>query len=148
MQELIVYLNKRRILAMRIIVLFAIIAIVVSYNFNITPPVYFNGKYNSIILYFLVIYKIIELYILYYILFHRHFLYLRKNTNDEDFLLKLRKHTKLLFFLIPQGNIIFGIIAYKLSGSVTYFLLFSCIALLTLGLIKPNNLNVTRSESI
>lgn len=148
MEELIVYLKKRRIIAMVAIVLFAIIAIVVSYNFKISPPVYFNGKYNSIILYSLVIYKIIELYILYYLLFHRHILYLRTNTNPLEYLPKLRKHAKLLFFLIPQGNTIFGIIAYKLSGNVTYFLLFSSLALLTLGLIKPNNLNVTRSESI
>lgn len=148
MQELIVYLNKRRSIAMMAIILFAIIAVVVSYNFKISPPVYFDGKYNSIILYFLVIYKIIELYILYYLLFHRHFLYLRKYTDHLDYLPKLKKQTKLLFFLVPQGNTIFGIIAYKLSGNVGYFLLFSCIALMTLVLIKPNNLNVTRSESL
>lgn len=148
MEEVIVYLKKRRVIAMMAIVLFAIIAIVVSYNFKITPPLYFNGKYNLIILYSLIIYKIIELYILYYLLFYRHILYLRKNDNSLEYLTKLRKHAKLLFFLIPQGNTIFGIIAYKLSGNVTYFLFFSSIALITLGLIKPNNLNVTRSELI
>jgi hypothetical protein len=146
MLELIDHLNKRRIIVMIIVVLLAIIAITVSYNFQITPSTYFGGKYNSIFIYSLIIYKIIELLILYYLLFHRHFSYLRNKTNHEDFLPKLRKHLKLLFFLVPQGNTIFGIIAYKLSGNVAYFLLFSCIALITLYLIKPNNLNVTAGE--
>ncbi len=146
MQELIDHLNKRRIIIMLIVVLLAIIAVLVSYNFKISPSTYFGGKYNRLFIYGLIIYKIIELSILYYLLFHRHFLYLKKNTDYIDYLPKLRKHSKLLLFLVPQGNTIFGIIAYKLSGNVYYFLIFSSIALVTLYLIKPNTLNVTHGE--
>ena len=142
MQELIVHLNKRRTIVMRVIVLFAIVAIIVSYNFTITPTAYFGGKYNAYLIYGLIIYKIIELSILYYMLIHRHIAYVRNNVNHSERLVKLRKHSKLLFFLIPQGNTIFGIIAYKLSGNVYYFLLFSFIALVTLLLIKPNSLKL------
>ncbi len=142
MQELIVHLNKRRTIVMRVIVLLAVVAIIVSYNFTITPTAYFGGKYNAYLIYGLIIYKIIELSILYYMLLHRHIAYMRNNANHSERLVKLKKHSKLLFFLIPQGNTVFGIIAYKLSGNVYYFLLFSFIALVTLLLIKPNSLKL------
>ncbi len=144
MQELILHLNKRRTTVMIVIVLLAVVATIVSYNFKITPTAYFGGKYNDYLIYGLIIYKIIELSILYYMLLHRHIAYMRKNENHSQRLVKLRKHSKLLFFLIPQGNTIFGIIAYKLSGNVYYFLLFSFIALVTLLLIRPNSLKLDR----
>lgn len=146
MQELVSYLIKRRSRMMGIVVLLAIVAIIVSYNIHITPSHYFGGKYNSYFIYALIVYKLIELPILYYFLLHRHLVALRKHANHSEYLPKLRKHSKLLFFLIPQGNTIFGIIAYKLSGDISYFLLFSCIALITLFIIKPNSLNVTLGE--
>lgn len=144
MQELIVHLNKRRAIVMRIIVLLAVVAIIISFNFKITPTAYFGGKYNDYLIYGLIIYKIIELSILYYMLLHRHIVYIRKNSDHSERLPKIKKHAKLLLFLIPQGNTIFGIIAYKLSGNVYYFLLFSFIALVTLLLIKPNRLKFNK----
>ena len=138
MEELIAYLIKRRIIMMSIVVLLAIIAIMVSYTIHFTPSSYFGGKYNQILIYSLIVYKLIELPILYYLLLHRHIVILRKHEQYHEYLPKLRKHAKLLLFLIPQGNTIFGIIAFKLSGNVLYFLLFSSIAIITLYLIKPN----------
>lgn len=138
MNALIPYLLKRRITMMRIVVVLAAISIIVSFKFPITPSTHFGGKYNSLFVYFLIVYKLIELPILYYLLLHRHLIALRNNADNDELLLKLRKHAKLLLFLIPQGNTIFGIIAFKLSGNVLYFLLFSSIAIITLYLIKPN----------
>ncbi len=146
MDELVPYLIKRRILMMRIVAFLAVIALMVSYTVQITSSSYFGGKYNNLFVFALIIYKLIELPILYYLLLHRHLKALRKESHNEDRLIKLRKHSKLLLFLIPQGNTIFGIIAYKLSGNVMYFLLFSCIALITLYLIKPNALKPTKSN--
>jgi len=146
MQELIVHLSKRRIFMVAAVFFLAVIAVVVSYNFKITPSNYFNGRYNNYFIYTLIIYKIVELSILYYILLYRHLVYLRKNSNYVERLPKLRKHTRLLLFLIPQGNTVFGIIAYKLSGNVSYFLIFSCIALITLLLVKPKSLNVAKEQ--
>lgn len=143
MQELVSYLIKRRQRMMGIVVLLAFVAIILSYTIHLTPSSYFGGKYNYTFIYALIAYKLIELPILYYFLLHRHLVALRKNINVSERVPKLRKHAKLLFFLIPQGNTIFGIIAYKLSGDILYFLIFSCIALATLFIIRPNRLNVT-----
>lgn len=146
MDELSDYLIKRRMLMMRIVALLAVIALIVSYTIQITPFTSFDGKYNHLFIVALIIYKLIELPILYYLLLYRHVRALRRENHSEDHLVKLRKHSKLLLFLIPQGNTIFGIIAYKLSGHVIYFLLFSGIALITLYLIKPNALKPTKSN--
>jgi len=125
---------------MGVVVLLALFAIIVSFNFKITPTAYFGGSYNNYFLVGLIVYKLIELPILYYLLLHRHVVHVRQNDNYLERLPKIKKHTKLLLFLIPQGNTIFGIIAYKLSGNVMFFLLFSSIAIITLLLIKPDKL--------
>jgi hypothetical protein len=143
MQELIVYLNKRRKVTIFVVFLLAIIAILVSFSIHVYPSAYFHGRYNMIFVYALIAYKIIELFILSYVLFYRHLNRLKYHVPCLEFLSKLKKHAKLLLFLIPQGNTVFGIIAYKLSGNVLYFLIFSLIALLTLFIINPNSLKVT-----
>lgn len=135
-------LNTRRMLAIYIVLVFAIIALIFEYNFQISSPTYFNGEYNLIFANGLIIYKLIELLILYYILFHRYLIKLKSNTYNTIDFSKLKKHTKLLYFLIPQGNTIFGMIAYKLSANVLYFFLFSFIALVTLILVKPRTLKM------
>lgn len=142
MDELAAYLIKRRMIMMSIVALLAIIAVVVSYNFHITASTHFDGKYNNTFIYALIVYKFIELPILYYLLLHRHLRAMKNTLDHEELLLKLKKHSKLLLFLIPQGNTVFGIIAYKLSGDVLYFLFFSLIAIVTLYLIKPNKVKL------
>lgn len=142
MDELVAYLLKRRMMMMGIVVFLAILAITASYFVHLSPPTYFGGKYNQTFIYALIVYKLIELPILYYLLIYRHIKALRKTLDHEAVLVKLRKHSKLLLFLIPQGNTVFGIIAYKLSGNVLYFLFFSSIAIITLYLIKPNKLKL------
>jgi len=140
MKEHTTHLIKRRYIMMGIVVFLAVVAVIASYNFTITPTAYFGGKYNHDMLYFLIVYKFIELPTLYYLLFHRHVAHIRDNASYEDRFDKIKKNTKLLLFLIPQGNTIFGIIAFKLTGNILYFLMFSCIALITLFLVKPNKL--------
>jgi hypothetical protein len=144
MEEITGYLKKRRAISMIVVTTLAFIAVGVSWKFHISRALYFNGAYNTIFIYALIVYKIIELVLLSYFLFYRHQRYLKNNEYTYEFLVTLKKHTKLLFFLIPQGNTIFGIIAYKLSGEVFYFLIFSCIALVTLTIINPNSLKVTQ----
>ena len=138
MQELVHALNKRKRVTIFIVVLFAILALLFNHNFTITTPNYFDGKYNIRIVNGLILYKMVELIIIYYYLFYRYIIRLRTISYTESQYPKLKKHTKLLFFLIPQGNTIFGIIAYKLSGDVLYFIVFSFIALITLILVNPN----------
>lgn len=125
---------------MGVVVLLAILAVIISFNFKITPTSYFGGSYNNYFLVGLIVYKLIELPILYYLLLYRHVVHIRKNDNYLEKFPKIKKHTKLLLFLIPQGNTIFGIISYKLSGNVMFFILFSTIAIITLILVKPDKL--------
>jgi len=125
---------------MSIVVVLALISVIVSINFHFQPTSYFGGGYNFYFLSFLILYKFIELPIVYYFLFYRHIVHIKKSGEYEEKFEKIKKHTKLLFFLIPQGNTVFGIIAYKISGDIYYFLLFSSIALITLFLVKPNKL--------
>jgi hypothetical protein len=140
MHVLVYSLNKRRIVTIYIVILFALISLIFNYNFNITTPIYFDGKYNMYIANGLIIYKFIELIIIYYFLLHRYLIRLKTIPYTLEDYPKLKKHTNLLLFLIPQGNTVFGIITFKLSGSVFYFLIFSFIALITLILVKPNTL--------
>ena len=147
MQELITQLEKRRKVATYIVVLLIFVALSVSFNFQISPSSYFYPQYNMYFANGLILYKIIELFIFYYFLFYRYMKKLKEYNENEDFFPKMQKHTKLLFFLIPQGNTVFGIIAYKLSGNVSYFLIFSIIALITLYIIKPNKLGTYNINS-
>ncbi|PHQ55629.1 MAG: hypothetical protein COA30_06330 [Sulfurimonas sp.] len=140
MQELVNTLEKRKSFIVKLLALFASLALVFNFFFTLSPPEYFDGKYNIYFVYALIVYKIIELFIIYYILMHRHILFLKKNSANDKFKAKLTKHTKLLLFLIIQGNTVFGIIAFKLSANVLFFLLFSCIALATLLLFQPKKL--------
>lgn len=147
MQTLIDDLNRRRIIGIGIVTVLAIIAVVFSYNFKFSPSSYFGGKYNDYFVLALIIYKVIELSILYYILLYRHIVFLKQTPNYSHRFPKIKKHTKLLLFLVPQGNIVFGIIAYKLSANVFYFLVFLFIAVITLYIIKPNKLTSARDSS-
>jgi len=140
MLELVSYLHKRRTRMMFIVLVLAFVSVIVSYNFTFAPSSYFGGKYNQNFLYFLILYKLFELPTLYYLLMHKHIINLKKENYLQEKLEKIHKHTKLLLFLIPQGNTVFGFIAYKLTANVYYFLLFSLIAIITLYLIKPNKL--------
>ncbi|MDA7817218.1 hypothetical protein N9A28_03390 [Sulfurimonas sp.] len=138
MTEWVLYLNRRRLYMFSVIILSMIIAIIVDYNFTIEKPTYFEGKYNMQIVYFLILYKLIELPILYYLLFHRYVSQVIRKINNKESFVKLKKHTKLLFFLIPQGNIVFGVISYKVSGEISYFFIFTIIAIIALFMTKPN----------
>ncbi|MDQ7066514.1 MAG: hypothetical protein Q9M40_00075 [Sulfurimonas sp.] len=140
MQELVSTLERRKFFILKLLALFALLALVFNFFFTLSPPTYFDGKYNMYFVYALIVYKIIELFIIYYILMHRHILFLKKNRVTKKFEAKLTKHTKLLLFLIIQGNTVFGVIAFKLSANVLFFLLFTCIALVALLLFNPKKL--------
>ena len=140
MQDLVSSLEKRKFFILKLLALFAVLALIFNLFFTLTSPEYFDGKYNMYFVYALIIYKIIELFIIYYLLMHRHLVYLRKNELTNELKTKLTKHTKLLLFLIIQGNTVFGVIAFKLSANVLFFLLFSCIALVALILFQPKRL--------
>ena len=93
MEELVTYLIKRRMIMMGIVVFMAILALVASYFIRLTPSSYFGGKYNTLFVYGLIVYKLIELLILYYLLLHRHLVILLNHTHYEENLPKHASHT-------------------------------------------------------
>lgn len=140
MENLISSLNKRRSVIFFIIGIFSVLSLLIHFNYEVTIFSYFEEKHNILFIYGLIVYKLFELPLLYYILLHRHLLALKKEGENVETYSKLEKQSKVLFFLIIQGNTIFGIIAYKLSANILFFLLFMLIALIITHIIKPTKI--------
>jgi len=140
MENLITSLNKRRSVIFSIIGIFSVLSLLIHFNYEITVFSYFEEKYNILFIYGLIVYKLFELPLLYYILLHRHLIILKKEGGYAEVYPKLEKQSKVFFFLIIQGNTIFGLIAYKLSANILFFLLFMLIALIITHIIKPTKI--------
>jgi 4-amino-4-deoxy-L-arabinose transferase-like glycosyltransferase len=137
MQTLIDNLSKRRRMMFYILIAIAIIGIIIDQSFDIEKTSYFGEAYNMYIVYGLIAYKLIELTILYFIFYHRHMRKLSEQKHISELQEKFEKNAKRFFMLVPHGNVIFGIISYKLTADILYFLLFIIIAISTLLLVKP-----------
>jgi len=137
MQTLIDNLSKRRRMMFYILIAIAIIGIIIDQLFDIQATSYFGEAYNMYIVYGLIAYKLIELSILYFIFYHRHMRKLSVQQHISELQEKFEKNAKRFFMLVPHGNVIFGIISYKLTADISFFLLFITIALSTLLLVKP-----------
>lgn len=139
MEDITLYLSKRRLLMMKIVALIFLLSLVYNHYFSITPLNYFDGKYNFKFVYGLMLYKLVELIILCYLLFFRYIKIFNEYIADDALLMKYKKHVKLLLFLIPQGNVVFGIISYKLTGEIIYLLFFLIVAIITIYIINPKS---------
>ena len=62
---------------------------------------------------------------------------LSSNTDTDELLGKFEKNAKRFFTLVPHGSVIFGVISYKLTVNIWFFLLFILIATTALFLVKP-----------
>lgn len=142
MDELIAQLHTRRKIGSLAVFFSVLVAIVVSLTIDITPSFELEA-YGLMIVEALFAYKVIELFVIYYLLIHR---YIREPLSQSFD--KMVKHSKLFYFLVPQGNIVFGMIAFKVSGDVRYFLFFSLIALFVLLIMNPNKLYFNMSHRI
>jgi len=138
--NLIVALTKRRNVIFVLIGVFSVVALFIHYNVEVTVLPYFSQEHNMLFIYGLIVYKFFELPILYYILVYRHLVSLKEGEEYAKIYPKLEKQSKMFFFLIIQGNTIFGIIAYKLSVNILFFLLFMSIALVITHIIKPTKI--------
>ena len=147
MQNVINKLSKRRRIMFYILMAVALIAISIDHFFDIQATSYFGEEYNIYIVYGLISYKIIELSILYVIFYHRHMKKLSLDKNTDELLEKFEKNAKRFFTLVPHGSVIFGIISYKLTVNIWFFLLFIFIATTALFLVKPRKIiNITESN--
>ena len=91
--------------------------------YPLKPPSFIPLSWHMPMVYLLVGYKTVELAIFYFWLIQR------------------AKRCRLYLYLVPQGSIVFGFLAYKLSGSVGFVYLFLAIALLALWLPKEEVLS-------
>ncbi len=119
----------------------ACIGIGVDYLFDIEAVSYFEDvQTNMYLVYFLIGYKLIELNILYFFFYHRHMLKYYDQEHCDEMLKKFNKNAKRFFMLVPHGSVIFGIISYKLTAQIGFFLLFLSIASIALYLVKPKKI--------
>jgi len=137
MQTVIDNLSKRRRVMFYILIFISIAAIAIDQTFDIEATSYFGNAYTIYIVYGLIFYKIIELSILYFIFYHRHMTRLSGDAYTDELLGKFEKNAKRFFTLVPHGSVIFGIISYKLTVNIYFFLLFMLIATTALFLVKP-----------
>lgn len=131
-------LQSRRKTVFIILLAISFIAVGVEIFFDIKPLHYFEYEIQLLLVYTLISYKLIELVIIYFIFYHRHMIKCRNHNCSEALLSRFEKNGKRFFILVAQGNIVFGIIAYKLSGMIGYLFLFLFFALLTLSLVRPH----------
>jgi hypothetical protein len=138
MKTVIDNLSKRRKMMFYILLCIGILGITIDQLFDIEATSYFGQAYNLPIVYGLITYKITELSILYFIFYHRHMTKLFAQEHSDELLIKFEKNAKRFFTLVPHGSVIFGIISYKLTVNIWFFLLFILIATTTLFLVKPH----------
>lgn len=137
MENVLIKLQARRKVMFIILLVASVLALSVDYFFDIQPVNYFEYETQMLMVYALILYKLIELVIIYFVFYYRHLQKSRKAKDDNHVLTRFEKNGKRFFMLVPQGNIVFGIIAYKLTGIVGFLFLFLLFALGTLLLINP-----------
>ncbi len=134
-------LRRQRRMMFYIIFALAIVGVMVDTIFTIEAISYFEDtQTNMYMVYFLIAYKLIELNVLYLFFYKRHLLKYYGADHTDELLHKFEKNAKRFFMLVPHGNVIFGIISYKLSANIGFFLLFMCIATVALYLVKPKKI--------
>ena len=147
MQQVIDVLQRRRKLGFIILAFVALLGYLSHLYYPLLPPTFIESDWHMPLVYFLLGYKVIELFIFYFILYQRPISKFLKSEKDENALKKLEKKTKKFFFLVPQGSIVFGILSYKLAGSVLYLWIFLLIATITLLIVNPNKLTTINKDN-
>ena len=134
-------LRKRRRLMFYIVFTLTLLGILIDNIFNIEAISYFeDAQTNMYLVYFLIGYKLVELNVLYLFFYKRNLLKYYDSECKDDLAQKFEKNAKRFFMLVPHGNVIFGIISYKLTANIGFFLLFMSIAIIALYLVKPKKI--------
>jgi len=139
MERMISNLEQRRKLMFYIVLAIAVIGITIDSLFQIEAVSYFDEENRLYMVYGLIAYKLIELVALYFFFYHRHMVKYHSVKHDDDLMAKFDKNAKRFFMLVPHGSVIFGVISYKLTANLEFFLLFLTIAFIALFLVKPKN---------
>ena len=140
MQDIKRSLSKRRKIGFIVLISIALLGYIINLYYPFSPPSYIASQWRMPLVYFLLIYKVIELVIFYLLFYRKHYLKLLEETFHTHLLEKFEKNAKRFFFLVPQGSIVFGILSYKLSTDIRYLWVFLLIASITLLLVNPKKL--------
>jgi len=139
MKNVVRSLQRRRKLMIIVVMVVFVLSFAVDQMIEVKALDYFEYETQTLMVYGLILYKLIELVIIYFIFYHRHMLKCYLNHFHTDFLARFEKNGKRFFMLVPQGNIVFGIISYKLTAQIEFLWLFLLFALITLWLVKPKH---------
>ena len=140
MKQIKATLLKRRKTVLLVLILVALVTAVVDHFVTINPPSYIPQRWHMPLVYFLIVYKVIELALFYLFLYKKPYLKVIDKAFHTEVLERFEKRAKKFFFLVPQGSIVFGILSYKLSGQICYLWLFLLIALAVVLLVDPKKL--------
>jgi hypothetical protein len=133
-------LGRRRRLMFFILFVATSIVFLVNALFEIEISDSLEIQTQQFLVYVLIIYKVIELFVIYTVFYKRHLKKYLKSDKDGSLLAKFEKNGKRFFMLVAQGNIVFGVISFKLLANPYIFLLFMAFALTTLLAINPKKL--------
>lgn len=134
-------LLKRRKMMFPIVLVITAIALLVEVVFHIEVSSAVDASIQMYMVFGMIAYKIVELFAIYYYFYKRYWTKCLQSPDDSKALQKFDKNGKRFFMLVPHGNVIFGMITYKLSGEIGIFLLFMTFAVVTLLLVNPKNLS-------
>lgn len=133
-------LIRRRNIGLVILLIIAFLGYFINRYYPFTPPGYISPEWRKPFVYFLLVYKVIELVIFYLLFYRKHYIKLIETQFHIQLLKKFEKNAKRFFFLVPQGSIVFGLLSYKLTGDIGHLWLFLTIAGITLLAINPKHL--------
>jgi hypothetical protein len=102
---------------------------------------YIERQYRMPLVYLLFIYKVIELSLFYIFFYHKPYSKVLETKFHTHFEEKFKMNAKRFFFLVPQGSIVFGFLAYGLSGEIKYLWYFLIMATVMLIVVNPKRLN-------
>lgn len=133
-------LSRRRRFMFPVLLAATSIVFIVNALFDIEISDSLEIQTQQYLVYALIVYKVIELFIVYALFYKKHLTKYLKSDKDGGLLKKFERNGKRFFMLVAQGNIVFGVIAFKLLANPYIFLLFMAFAVTTLLVINPKNL--------
>jgi hypothetical protein len=140
MKRIKIDLLKRKKIALIVIWTIALCSLLFEHFYGFEPVSYVAETYRYYAVAFLLFYKIVELFLFHFFLYKKNYLKLLEENFHVERLKKFEKRSKQFFFLVPQGSVVFGIIAYKVTAVVWFVPLFVLIATVALLLVNPKEL--------
>ena len=137
MKTIKIKLLKRKKIALIVIWTVALLALLFEHFYGFEPVTYIDQAYRYYAVAFLLFYKVVELFLFYLFLYKKNYVKLLEESFHVEMLKTFEKRSKQFFFLVPQGSVVFGIIAYKVTGVVWFVPLFVFIATIVLLMVDP-----------